>query len=67
MVTLRADLTKWSDPKSVALQKQFGFGALPTIVLIGKDGVENKPLRITGRLSVADFNKRLDGVTGVGQ
>lgn len=64
VVTLRADLTKWADPKSVALQKQFGFGALPTIVLIGKNGTENKALRITGRLSVADFNKRLDGVTG---
>ncbi|MES2460527.1 MAG: thioredoxin family protein, partial [Armatimonadota bacterium] len=64
VVTLRADLTKWADPASAALQKEFGFGALPTIVLLDKDGKENKALRITGRLSVADFEKRLNGISG---
>jgi thiol:disulfide interchange protein len=63
VVTLRADLTKWADPESVALQKQFDFKALPTIVLLDADGTENKTLRITGRLSVEEFEKRLDGIT----
>lgn len=64
VVTLRADLTKWADPASAALQKEFDFTALPTIVLLDPNGKENKELRITGRLSVDEFNKRLDGITG---
>jgi thiol:disulfide interchange protein DsbD len=65
-VTLRADLTKWADPASVALQKKFGFAALPTIALLGPDGQEVKPLRITGRLPVAEFEKRLDALKAAG-
>jgi thiol:disulfide interchange protein len=63
VVTLRADLTKWADPASAALQKEFDFKALPTIVLLDANGKENKELRITGRLSVDEFEKRLDGIT----
>ena len=62
-VTLRADLTQWNSPASVALQKQYGFGSLPTIVMLAPGGQEIKPLRITGRLSVADFQKRLSQAT----
>ena len=58
-VTLRADLTQWNSPSSAALEKQYGFGRLPTIVILRSDGTEIKPLRITGRLSVADFQHRL--------
>ncbi len=58
-VTLRADLTQWSSAPSAALEKQYGFGSLPTIVVLRPDGTEIKSLRITGRLSVADFQKRL--------
>jgi len=58
-VTLRADLTQWSSPASAALEKQYGFGSLPTIVVLRPDGTEIKNLRITGRLSVAEFQKRL--------
>ncbi len=58
-VTLRADLTDWSSPASVALQKQYGFGSLPTVVLLNASGVEFKPLRITGRLPIVDFQGRL--------
>ena len=58
-VTLRADLTQWGSPPSLALQKQYGFAALPTIVFLDKTGHELKPLRITGRLPVADFQKRM--------
>ena len=58
-VTLRADLTQWNSPASVALQKQYGFGSLPTVVLLAPSGHEIKSLRITGRLAVADFQKRL--------
>ena len=58
-VTLRADLTQWSSPASAALEKQYGFGSLPTIVVLRPDGTEIKSLRITGRLSVAEFQKRL--------
>ncbi len=58
-VTLRVDLTQWNSAPSVALQKQYGFGALPTVIFLDKAGHEIKPLRITGRLSVADFQKRL--------
>ena len=58
-VTLRADLTQWSSPSSTALEKQYGFGSLPTIVILNPDGTEIKNLRITGRLSVAEFQKRL--------
>ncbi|BDI28599.1 thiol:disulfide interchange protein [Capsulimonas corticalis] len=57
--TLRADLTKWNDPANVALQKQYGFGSLPTIVFLDSSGKEIKNLRITGRLSVAEFQKRM--------
>ena len=59
-VTLRADLTQWSSPASAALEKQYGFGSLPTIVVLRPDGTEIKALRITGRLSVAEFQKRLE-------
>ncbi|MEO7715585.1 MAG: thioredoxin family protein [Capsulimonas sp.] len=57
--TLRADLTKWNDPANVALQKQYGFASLPTIVFLDPSGKEIKSLRITGRLSVAEFQKRM--------
>ena len=58
-VTLRADLTQWTSPSSVALETQYGFGSLPTIVVLKPDGTEIKSLRITGRLSVAEFQKRM--------
>ena len=58
-VTLRADLTRWGSPASVALQKQYGFGSLPTIVILDPSGKEIKPLRITGRLDVQEFERRL--------
>ncbi|MGI4791137.1 MAG: thioredoxin family protein [Janthinobacterium lividum] len=65
-VTLRADLTQWNSPSSAALEKQYGFGKLPTIVVLNPDGTEIKTLRITGRLSVAEFQKRLQAAEGSG-
>jgi thiol:disulfide interchange protein len=62
-VTLQADLTQWTSPASAALEKQYGFGSLPTIVFLDKTGKEIKPLRITGRLPVADFQKRMAAAT----
>ena len=58
-VTLRADLTQWTSPASVALEKRYGFGSLPTVILLDPTGREIKSLRITGRLPVADFQRRL--------
>jgi len=58
-VTLRADLTQWGSPASIALQKRYGFGSLPTIVILDSSGKEIKPLRITGRLDVREFQRRL--------
>jgi len=58
-VTLRADLTNWSSPASVTLQKQYGFNSLPTIVILNAQGQEIRPLRITGRLGIADFQRRM--------
>ena len=58
-ITLRADLTQWNSPASATLQKQYRFGSLPTIVILRPGGQEIKSLRITGRLSVADFLRRL--------
>ena len=58
-VTLRADLTQFGSPASVALEKQYGFGSLPTIVILDPSGKEIKPLRITGRLDVQEFQRRL--------
>ena len=58
-VTLRADLTQWSSPTSIALQKRYGFSSLPTIVILNPSGKEIKSLRITGRLDVSDFERRL--------
>jgi len=63
-VTLRADLTQWGSPASVALQKQYGFGSLPTIVILDPSGKEIKPLRITGRLDVQEFGRRLQKAKG---
>ncbi len=57
--TLRSDLTKWSSPEAAALEKKYGIARLPTIILLKPDGTEIKTLRITGRLSVADFQNRL--------
>ena len=65
-VTTRADLTQWGSAPSMTLQKQYGFGALPTIIFLDKAGREIKPLRITGRLSVADFQKRMQAVQAAG-
>ncbi len=58
-VTLRADLTQWNSPASVALEKQYGFSSLPTVAVLRPDGTEIKSLRITGRLSVAEFQTRM--------
>jgi len=58
-VTLRADLTDFNSPASVALEKQYGFGSLPTIVILDPSGREIKPLRVTGRLDVQEFGRRL--------
>ena len=58
-VTLRADLTDFNSPASVAVEKQYGFGSLPTIVILDPSGKEIKPLRITGRLGVEEFQRRL--------
>ena len=58
-VTLRADLTDFNSPASVAVEKQYGFGSLPTIVVLGPSGKEIRPLRITGRLGVEEFQRRL--------
>lgn len=66
-VTLRADLTQWGSPPSVALQKQYGFGSLPTIVILDPSGKEIKPLRITGRLGVQEFERRLQQAKGQAQ
>ncbi len=66
-VTLRADLTQWSSPASAALEKQYGFGSLPTIVVLRPDGTEIKDLRITGRLSVAEFQKRMQEALALSQ
>ena len=57
--TLRSDLTKWSSPEAMALEKKYQIASLPTIILLKPDGTELKNLRITGRLSVADFQNRL--------
>jgi len=65
-VTLRADLTQWGSASSTALQKQYGFEALPTIIFLDKAGHEIKSLRITGRLSVADFQKRMQAAQASG-
>ena len=66
-VTLRADLTQFGSPASVALEKQYGFGSLPTIVILDPSGKEIKPLRITGRLDVQEFQRRLRLAQGQGQ
>ena len=58
-VTLRADLTEWNSPASVALQKQYGFGSLPTVVTLNSRGQELRGLRITGRLPISDFQNRI--------
>ena len=58
-VTLRADLTDFNSPASVALEKRYGFGSLPTIVILDPSGREIKPLRVTGRLDVQEFQRRL--------
>ena len=58
-VTLRADLTDFNSPASVAVEKQYGFGSLPTIVILDPSGKEIRPLRITGRLGVEEFQRRL--------
>ena len=66
-VTLRADLTQWNSPSSSALEKQYGFGSLPTVIFLDpKTGQEIKPLRITGRLSVAEFQKKMAAVRNSG-
>ena len=58
-VTLQSDMTDWSSPKNAALQQKFNVVSLPAIVFLDKNGSEIKSLRITGRLPVADFLKRL--------
>ena len=58
-VTLRADLTDFNSPASVAVEKRYGFGSLPTIVILDPSGKEIRPLRITGRLGVEEFQRRL--------
>jgi thiol:disulfide interchange protein len=58
-VTLKSDMTNWSSPANSALQQKYNIQSLPAIVFLDKNGAEIKSLRITGRLPVADFLKRL--------
>jgi thiol:disulfide interchange protein DsbD len=45
---LKADMTHDSDPRVLALQKQYGVLGLPTVVFLGPDGQERRDLRQTG-------------------
>ena len=64
-ITLRADLTQWNSPASAALEKQYGFASLPTVIFLDpKTGQEIKPLRITGRLSVEEFQQKMAAAEG---
>jgi len=62
-ITMRSDMTDWSSPASLALQKQYGIDALPAVLVFDAKGNEIKASRITGLLSVADFVKKVTPAT----
>jgi thiol:disulfide interchange protein len=60
--TFRSDLTAFSSPANVALERRFSVSSLPAIVFLDRDGKEVNGTRITGLISAADFNDRLEQV-----
>ncbi len=59
---IKADLTNDQDPAVQQLTKQYGIVGVPTVVLIGADGHENQPLRLTGFENADAFLARLKKV-----
>ncbi|MFN8588466.1 MAG: cytochrome c biogenesis protein CcdA [Candidatus Eisenbacteria bacterium] len=59
----QVDLTHYDSPEAEQFRKQFGITGVPTIVLIGKDGVEVREARVEGFVGPAEFVKRLERVT----
>lgn len=47
-VLLKADLTQYGSAPVEALKKQYGIMGVPTLVFVGRDGMEKKDLRAVG-------------------
>ena len=63
-VSLRADMTE-DTPETEALYKRWGIRGLPTIVFLGSDGQEIRPLRLSEFEKPALFVQRLDCVSAI--
>jgi thiol:disulfide interchange protein len=59
-VTLRDDMTNFTSPSSLSLEKKYSIDALPTIIFIGRNGAEVPGTRVKGLITAADFRARMD-------
>ncbi|EKD81561.1 MAG: thiol:disulfide interchange protein, partial [uncultured bacterium] len=61
MITVKIDATSPDDEVS-AILKQYGIIGLPTLLFIGKDGVEIQNLRVVGYISPDQLEKKIRSV-----
>ncbi len=59
---LKADLSQYSSGPVEELKKTYGIMGVPTLVIIGPDGVERKELRTIGFISSDELREKIDQV-----
>lgn len=58
-IRLKVDLTHFDSPEAEAIRKRYEIAGVPTIVLLNKDGLEEKGGRIVGYLPPKQFIEKL--------
>ena len=61
---LKADVTTGGNVEIESLKKRFSVAGVPTIVFIGKDGVERAELRVVGFVEAPAFLGKMKGAGG---
>jgi thiol:disulfide interchange protein DsbD len=60
--TFRGDMTDFNSPASLLIEKKYNIGSLPAIVFIGRNGREVPGTRVTGLVSIQQFQQRIQTV-----
>lgn len=65
MVVVKADLTSFGSPESVALRERFSIKGVPTVIFLDRNGIERRDLRFVGFIDAEALLKKL-GQLGLG-
>lgn len=58
-IRLKVDLTHFDSPEAEAIRKKYEIAGVPTIVLLNKDGLEERRSRVVGYLPPKQFIEKL--------